>query len=209
MEARAWKWISVAILVTGMVWPPDSHAQYVYRWTDADGNVQYTPSLPPEAANRPYDVLSPRGVVLERVTEPETVQQPEEEKELVPIYSEEEKEQISERLLMLRYSDEAQIEEAMQLELDQLKYDFHMLNGEHASMIESLRQQVHSAANRQRAGLDVDPAQVKQIEALRARLADNRARVAKLEATEEAIREEFREELERFREIRERDNPAG
>ncbi|WP_191621372.1 DUF4124 domain-containing protein [Marinihelvus fidelis] len=198
----------VLLLVASIAVP--AVAQNVYRWTDDEGKVHYTPALPAEAADKPYDILSPSGVVIERVTQPETTAPPPVEpvdKKPIPLYTERERQQISERLLMLRYRNEAQIDEAMQLELDQLKYDFHLLDNEYASMIKSLQQQVHAAANRQRAGLEVDPSQLEQIDVLRGRMSANRVRVGELEQHQDVIREQFARELERFREIRDRNKP--
>ncbi len=202
-------------LVAGLVITPcllaaPALAQNVYRWTDDDGKVHYTPSLPADRADKPYDVLSADGVVIERVTEPERTEPPPvdpKNKEPIPLYTEQERKQISERLLLLRYRNEGQIEEAMELELGQLKYDFHLLDSEYASMTKTLQQQVHAAANRQRAGLEIDASQLEQIDALRGRMAENRGRVAELEQRQDAIRDQFSRELERFREISERNRP--
>lgn len=185
-------------------------AQNVYRWVDDDGKVHYTPSLPADRADKPHDILSRDGVVLERVTQPETTEPPPpppDQAEPVPLYTEEERKEISERLLLLRYRDEAQIEEAMTFELGQLKYDFHLLDNEYTSMTKSLQQQIHAAANRQRAGLGVDDTQLVQIDELRSRMTDNRERLAELEQRQTAIREQFMRELKRFREIQERRLP--
>ena len=58
--------------------------------------------------------------------------------------------------LMLRYDSEQEITDAMDVEIKQLAYDRRLLETTRNSMQESYRGQIRQAANRQRAGQQVD-----------------------------------------------------
>lgn len=54
--------------------------QKVYRWVDADGNVYYGDSIPPEFAERPKEVLNDHGVTVENLEGKKTAEQLEQER---------------------------------------------------------------------------------------------------------------------------------
>ncbi|MEJ2535242.1 MAG: hypothetical protein P8008_07205, partial [Gammaproteobacteria bacterium] len=134
---------------------------------------------------------------------PETVARPEPETdkkdELVPIYSDEQNRQMEDRLLLLKYRSEADIVEQMEIELDYLKYDFRLLESTGESLTKSLDQLITAAANRQRAGLEVEPEQLGQIDGVRQRMARNEAELEKLRRRSQDIRERFQGEIDRYR----------
>jgi hypothetical protein len=205
------KWISVSVLMLSLGTAPALADQdVVYRWTDENGEVQYSKTLPPEASKLPHDILSPRGIVLRQILEPGVDDKDldledaddEEDKEpegLQPLYTEEEKQRLSDRLLMLRYRSEQEILDAMQLEVDQLKYDERILSASRDSAAQALAGEVHTAANMRRAGLDVDEARFEKISGLQRRLSGNRDSMQKLKFREEQIRNSFTRDLERYR----------
>jgi len=176
----------------------------VYRWTDENGKVHYGRTLPPEAANRPYDILSKSGVLIERIEDPvayrlEKEKGPEKSQKLEPLFSEDEVRLRSDRLLMLRYQSEEDILEAMEVEVAQLGYDARLINQSMTSVITALTGQVKKAADQQRAGMPPDEALVKEINQLRQRLQRNEDSLAGLREREERIRATFNEDIERYR----------
>lgn len=194
-------------LLVGLLFTLLAAAQNVYRWTDEDGKVHYTKALPPHAASIPYDVLSPQGLLLERVThekpDPEQVAStdPVKRKGPAPLYSEEEKERIANSLLLLKYHSENEILDAMQVEVDQLKYDMRLLEADRNSVVQAIRGEIHMAANRQRAGMDVTAQQRQNIEQLRRRLVTNAEARSRLNSRESDIRQVFEAEIERYRRL--------
>jgi len=205
MDARA-SWISWLLAAALAAAAADGLAQSgeVYRWINDAGEVIFSPTLPPEAAGKPYEVLR-NGIVVRRVLEPETAARPapevEKKDELVPIYSPEQKRQMEDRLLMLKYKSEEEIVEQMEIELDHLKYDFRLLENTAASLSKSLDQLITSAANRQRAGLEIEADQRGQIEGLRQRMARNESELEKLRERSQVIRDRFQREIDRYREL--------
>ena len=54
--------------------------QRVYKWTDKDGNVHYSDSVPPEYAEQPKEVLNDQGVAVEELAGKKTAEQLEQER---------------------------------------------------------------------------------------------------------------------------------
>lgn len=193
----------ILLLGAGLLLSAPALAENVYRWTDENGKVYFGRTLPPEYADKPYEILNDQGLVIERVTDPLARQKgppkKEEKKELDPLFTEDEVRLRSDRLLVLRYHSEADIEDAMQVEVDQLGYDRRLINQTQASVMTSLAGQVRNAADRQRAGMPVEPETETEINKLRQRIRRSEQSLAKLEGREEKIRAIFQKELERYR----------
>jgi hypothetical protein len=190
-------------------------AEKVYRWVDENGEVHYSETLPPDFEDRKHDELDRQGIV--RATdqslvppppEPETKDEP---KELPrdssgmqrpkALYSEEELQRRMDSFLLLRYSSEQEILDAMSVEINQLDYDRILLQTSHESMSKSYRGQVREAANRQRSGVEVDPKIIKSISDLQTRLKTNGKSLARLQAREDKIVANFNAELERYQHL--------
>jgi hypothetical protein len=61
----------VPLLLLGLLSGP-ADAQKLYKWVDANGQVHYGDSIPPEYANQDRDVLNQRGVAVGREEGAET-----------------------------------------------------------------------------------------------------------------------------------------
>ena len=189
----------------------------VYRWTDAQGEMHYSKALPPDLAGVPYDVLSRDGRLLRHVDPVEEAKNKAEErvekknqpKGPVPLYTDDQKRQINDRLLLLKYRSTDEIEQAMQQEIDQLQYDRKIVESSRSSVLESLRGQIHTAADRQRAGMEPDAKQIEEMKRLRQRLLAGQSDQAKLQQREEAIRDRFDKELKRYRELTAESEASG
>ena len=204
------KWISVAALVAcGLPWSP-LLAENVYRYTDENGEVHYTATLPPEYANQPYEIIGPSGIVIDRY-DPMAIEAPEEEEEKgpEPLFTEDEVRLRSDRLLVLKYHSEEEVFEAMNVEIANLGYDNRILEQTQASAIKSLGGLVREAADRQRAGMPPDENATRSIQDLQARLRQGAAAKAALDAREADIRAMFMADLERYRYLQSGGQPGS
>ena len=189
-------------------------AAEVYRWVDENGEVHYSESLPPDYQDRGHDVLNRQGMVVEEgrklTPEPPPEVPVEEEPQELPRdasglprskaqYSEAELQQRMDNFLMLRYESEQEILDAMNVEIKQLNYDRRLLEGSRASAEKAVREHIKLAADRQRAGLEVEPATVREIDRNRAELATVEVALNGLKQREDAIRADFDKQLERYR----------
>jgi hypothetical protein len=66
----------LAFLIAGAAWaagggaPGKPHQRY--KWTDAEGALHYSDSLPPEAVKFGYEIVNPQGVVIKHVDRAKT-----------------------------------------------------------------------------------------------------------------------------------------
>lgn len=193
--------------------------QKVYRWVDENGEVHYSESLPPNWEGETHDEIRRDGIVSkEGVSHAPPPPQTEEKadngktplprdksgmKRPEPLYSDEEKQQRMDRLLMLRYRSEEEMLEEMEVEINQLKYDERLLNATRTSLESSLKSKIDVAGNRQRAGIEVPEATITEIAKIRAQLKENQRSLRGLEIREQNIRESFSKNLERWKELTE------
>lgn len=192
---------AITLLFATLFLTPAAHAENVYRWVDENGEVHFSRTLPPEYANRPYQVLNQDGVVIERIDDPLAKEEPikkKVKKGLKPLFTEDEVRFRSDRMLLLRYNSEEDLVEAMELEVAQLGYDALMIGQTYESAMKSLAGQVSKVANRQRAGMPAEPELEKNIQSLQLRLQHGTRSLAALTLREEKIRTTFSVLLERY-----------
>jgi hypothetical protein len=200
------KRISYLITVLVLLLPLTVSAENVYRWVDDNGKVHFGRTLPPEFANRPYQILNSQGLVIERVDDPLALQQEEnaaaagaDSDEPEPLFSEDEVRLRSDNLLLLRYHTEEDLLDAMENEVAQLNYDIRLIEQSRASAMEALHGQVRNAADRQRAGMPGDQELERNINTLRLRLRKSEQSLAAIRLREQQIRERFQRDIERYR----------
>jgi hypothetical protein len=187
----------------------------VYRWVDEQGEVHYSETLPPDFRDKKHDVLDEQGIARETdqslVPPPPAAKAKPKKGELPrdasgmerpePLYSPEELRARQDALLLLRYDSEQEILDAMQVEVNQLAYDRRLLATSRSSLMEAYRGNIHEAADRQRAGLAVEPDKINELSNLKRRLASNLQSLASLEEREASIRQLFESERERYRKL--------
>lgn len=173
-----------------------------YRWKDKEGKVHYGAAVPAEYADQPYDILNSAGIVIEHVedtSEPIVVIEEKKTQERAPLISDEERRIQADRLLVIQYRSVDEIMSALELQIDQLRYDSRLIDQSFESTSTSLRNQIKQAAERQRSGQQVSADQQKEIDRLYVRLAKEERRRSTLQEREQNIRDRFQKDLERYR----------
>lgn len=200
--------------------PKQQSGNKVYRWVDEEGNVHYSESLPPNWQGETHDELGHDGILREEDVShapPPPVEEkpdPKDGKSSLPRdksglprpeprYTEAEKQQHMDRLLMLRYHSEEELVEAMEVEINQLEYDERLLTATRQSLQASLRSNINLAGHRQRAGLEVNQDALRDIARIRAQLQANERSLEGLQKREENIRASFNRDITRWRELSE------
>lgn len=117
------------------------------------------------------------------------------------MYTDSEKQQRMDRLLMLRYKSEDEMIDEMENEVSQLQYDERLLTATRTSLETSLKTNIQLAGHRQRAGLEVQEDTLSAINRIRARLEENEQSLLGLKRREENTREQFNQNIERYREL--------
>ena len=193
----------VAILIAGIIsLSVSSLAADTYRWKDKDGKVHYGAAVPAEYAEQPYDILNKAGMVIEHVEDtsiPVEVRVEEEIQGRKPLISDEERQRQTDRLLVIQYRSEEEINNARDLQIDQLGYDSKIINQSYASTNNAIRDQIRQAADQQRADQQISEDQQKGIDKLYTRRAKDEQKRARMDQREKRIRDRFQADLERYR----------
>ena len=172
-----------------------------YRWKDKDGKVHYGAVVPAEFADQPYDVLNNAGMVIDHVEDTSVPLEVLAEKKIQgrqPLISEEERKRQSDRLLVIQYASEEEINQALELEIAQLSYDSKIIDQSFESANAALMAQIKQAANKQRAHQKISVDQQKEIDKLYARRDQDIKRQQAMKSRENRIRERFQTDLERY-----------
>ena len=117
---RTTPWVIASILITAASLAVTSASAETYRWKDENGKVYYGAVVPAKYANQPYDVLNDAGLVIEHVenaTIPLEVKVEEEITGKKPLISDEERQIQTDRLLLVQYKSEEEIQTALELEI--------------------------------------------------------------------------------------------
>jgi hypothetical protein len=207
-----------------------SAAAEVYRWVDENGEVHYSESLPPTHVDKGHDVLNERGILLDEDIKltppppPPPAEVTEEEQRLElprdssglprpkPLYTDSEKQERMDKLLLLRYASMEEIETQLAFELSNIVHDEKLLMTSKNSLLKSYRGQIREAADLQRSGKPVSQEATRTIANLKSRLEKNLVHVEELGAREETTRTEFQQRLDRYRRLEEKwaaDNPGS
>jgi len=191
-----------------------SQQDKVYRWVDEKGNVHYSETLPPDFKDKKADVLDDQGLTRETnislVPPPPKPVKKEPEKGALPtdksgmkrpdpLYSETEMQKQKDALLVLRYRSEEEIMDAQEVEVRQLAYDSNLLTTSRKSLEASYNDNLLELADRQRAGVEIPPEELKAIENLKRKIALNAQDMHDIQVRELAIQEKFTADLERYR----------
>jgi hypothetical protein len=89
--------------------------------------------------------------------------------------------------------------DALNVEIRQLAYDANLVSTSRSSLDTAYSGSLRELADRQRAGLALPPEDIKAIENMKRKMAENDQNLAEIKAREDEIRSKFEEELERYR----------
>lgn len=211
--------IGLAVVDSAQAQGQPAAQKKVYKWVDENGEVHYGESLPPDFEDKKADVLDSQGITREKdvslvppppkpKTETPKGELPRDKSGLErpePLYTEQEMKVQQDALLLLRYDSDQEIEDEMEVEIKQLDYDRRLITASIASLHQAYDGNIREAAERQRAGVAVEPKLIEDIQSLKSRVAKNEASLALLEQREQDIRARFQAELEHYRELVARD----
>jgi hypothetical protein len=193
---------------------PQTSEDKVYRWVDEQGNVHYTETLPPDFKDKKADVLDNQGITRETdlslVPPPPKPKTAEEAKGELPrdksglerpepLLAPSEVQRQKDALLVLRYNSEEEIQDALQVEVRQLAYDTNLLTTSRNSLETAYAGTMRELADRQRAGIELPPEELKNMDNMKRRLAANDRDMEAIRLREQEIKQGFAKDLERYR----------
>ncbi|EHJ03964.1 DUF4124 domain-containing protein [Marinobacter manganoxydans] len=176
-------------------------AANMYRYTDENGQIVISSTIPQEATKRGYDILSKNGRVIETIppapTEEEIAAREAEkqrQKELA-----EQREQ--DRALLKRFSHPDQAVKAMHRKIRELEGLIQLKRGNISVISSQLDNEQSRAANMERAGREIPEGTLEKIRRLEAQIRDIEREIASQTQEIDELRKAFEDDIERLEEV--------
>jgi hypothetical protein len=183
-----------------------SLAETLYRWTDDEGRVHYTDSIPPEYARQGRDVIDPRGFRVDEVAPAKTDEQIRREAELERLRAEKERliqeQRAADELLLKMYSSEEEIQMTRDGKIAALDGLSEIARANIQRLRFQLEKMQKEAANRERSGQGVPKNLLDRIETARQKIKQAFESIIEREQQKQEIRAQFAADLERFRTVK-------
>lgn len=176
-------------------------AANMYRYTDENGQIVISSTIPQEATKRGYDILNDNGRVIDTIppapTEEEIAAREAEkqrQKELA-----EQREQ--DRALLKRFSHPDQAVKAMHRKIRELEGLIQLKRGNISVISSQLDNEQSRAANMERAGREIPDATLEKIRRLEAQIRDIEREITSQTQEIEELRRAFEADIERLEEV--------
>jgi len=195
--------LATAITLSLLALPAD--AQRLYKWVDKDGNVTYSDQVPPSEAELAREELNKQGVPVRRVERAMTAEERAEleaQRAAEAIAKREDEEQARrDHVLLGSYPTERDLERAFQERFDLLDQAIEGARIGLSGQEKSLSELLAHAAQLEKAGQRVPAAQQASIETARRQTEEQRGFVKRREAEQQALREEYEQTMQRYRNL--------
>jgi len=173
----------------------------MYRYTDDNGQLVISNTIPQEATKRGYQIISDSGRVIETIAPAPTAE------ELAAREAEKERKQQQEaqleqdRLLLKRFSHPDQAVRAMHRKVQELEGLIALKRGNISVLTSQLDNEQRRAAEMERAGRKVPDATLKKIYRLEGQVRDIEREIAAQRLEIDAVAKRFISDIERLEEI--------
>jgi hypothetical protein len=169
-----------------------------YKWLTADGQTIFRPT-PPEDPGQPYCQRLNDGPWT-CFSGADTLEEPPPDPALT---TEEDRQRQQDLLLRTRYRSLADIDTQLQEELDQVSFQRNVALSNQRMQETQLFQSIATAADRQRAGLEVEQEQLNAVQQARENLRMTQDALALIELEDSRVRARFEERKIRYRQLME------
>jgi hypothetical protein len=180
-------------------------AERMYKWVDADGNVQYSNRLPPEAAQHERKELNEQGRVKKVYSAPMTDKEKAEAQRLAELEAKKreraEKRAIHDRSLIATYSNKDDMLNAQQGKIAMVEALIQLTHSRIKSMQERLVLLTEDAAGYERSGRKLPATLKQQLKNLRDQIAHNIQFAKDKEAEIVEIKQMFEHDIARYEEL--------
>ena len=181
---------------------PVAHSRDLYRYYDGEGKMVVDYRVPTEYAGAGYEVLNEDGVVIKVVPRELTEDEKQERnaQEIQQAAAEAERERLRkwDESLLLRYSTIADIEDARERALRDLRIRVSILKSNKRSLKQQVENYQSQAADLERSGQEVDVDRLRVIEELQREIATTDRAIAEREREIEEVSAGYQADIERF-----------
>ena len=176
-------------------------AANMYRYTDENGQIVISSTIPQEATKRGYDILSNNGRVIETIppapTEEEIAAREAEKQRQKELAEQLEKD----RALLKRFSHPDQAVKAMHRKIRELEGLIQLKRGNISVISSQLDSEQSRAANMERAGREIPEATLEKIRRLESQIRDIEREITSQTQEIEELRKAFEADIERLEEV--------
>lgn len=180
-------------------------AERLYKWVDADGNVQYSSRLPPESAQHERKEINEQGRVLKVYSAPKTEEEKAEAKRLAELEEKkrerERKRAIHDRSLLETYANKEDMINAQEGKISMVESLIQLTHSRIKSMQERLVVLTEEAAGYERSGKKLPASLQQQIQNLRNQIDQNTQFASDKEAEIVQIKQQFEHDIARYEEL--------
>lgn len=200
------RWLGVVALLSVLGAPACALAEdRFYKYDNAEGIPVIDDRVPPELAHKGYTVLNRAGRVVEVV--PRTLTAAERKANPGAVQAmlraeEAERQRRYDEALLARYSSVADIEDLQRRKVNEVQVRINLQKGSIAALKQQLESEHAKAADLELAEAPVPAELQKKIEELRASIAEEETRIARLEQDRSTVQARYQFDIERFRAIR-------
>lgn len=188
---------SALLLAAAMGASLPANAQ-MYRYTDAQGQVVISNTIPQEATKRGYDILGSNGRVVETVppapTEAEIAARKAEKKRQQEL----ERQREQDELLLKRYSHPDQAVEAMHRKVREMNGLIQLKRGNIQVISSQLNNEQSRAADMERAGRDIPQATLDKIRRLESQIDEIEQDIASQRQDIVELKKTYRKDIQRL-----------
>ena len=176
-------------------------AANMYRYTDENGQIVISSTIPQEATKRGYDILSNNGRIIETIppapTEEEIAAREAEKQRQKELAEQREKD----RALLKRFSHPDQAVKAMHRKIRELEGLIQLKRGNISVISSQLDSEQSRAANMERAGREIPEATLEKIRRLESQIRDIEREITSQTQEIEELRKAFEADIERLEEV--------
>ncbi|MDH3979581.1 MAG: DUF4124 domain-containing protein [Gammaproteobacteria bacterium] len=180
-------------------------AERLYKWVDADGNVQYSSQVPPEASQQERKEINERGRVVKVYSAPKTAEEKAEAKRLAELEEKKRKRArkraIHDRSLLASYANKEDMLNAQQGKISMVESLVQLTHSRIKSMQERLAILTEDAAGYERSGKKLPARLQQQIQNLRDQVVHNTQFAKDKEAEIVVIKQQFEHDIARYEEL--------
>lgn len=196
------------VLVSGVASAAGAPDRLRYKWRDEAGNLHYADSVPPEATRLGYEVVNQHGVVVRRVERAKTEEELAAAKAAADKLAQEKRRADdsarNDAQMLAAYPTEEDLRKSLQAQIDLISQNIQATEVGIASQEKSLAERLVHAAEQERNGKPVPAPVQKQINTLRAGLAEQKAFLERRTADRADMEKQLASEIDRYRALKAR-----
>lgn len=197
--------ISCLLLCSGLSLASIAEAGNLYKWIDDQGQIHYGDRIPPEYAKKERKTLNDQGIVVDTKARAKTPEEIAEAERLARLKAEEERRQAEQaakdKILLDTFSNEDEMIMTRNGKIEAIDAVIRITKGRIEKLGERLTTLTARAAHLERSGRTVPDELDTEIRSTRQQIRENKAYIAQKGVEQQAIRDQFETDIQRFREL--------